>query len=374
MKRDSLIPLVIITLFLPVCTNAFYKVIDLGTLGGNSSAAYSINENGQIVGGAYNSSLNARASLFDPTGGGANIDLGTLGGTQSWASSINDSGQIVGDSSIGSTTQACIFDPTGGGANKNLGTLGGYPASKAKSINNNGQIVGYVWGRRQGNNTYERACLFDPRGGGVNINLGTLGGEFFSEAYSINNNGQIVGGAHKSSRSYHACLFDPTGGGANIDLGALSVTWNYSVAYSINNRGDIVGFAYNNFSGYGHACLFDSTGAGANIDLGTLGGNYSEAHSINDAGQIVGMAQNNLGYWRATLFDPTGAGNNIDLNSLIDPSSGWNLWRPYSINNNGWIVGRGINPDGFDHAFLLIPEPATLLLFGIGAILLRKRR
>jgi len=60
---------------------SYYKIIDLGTLGGNESGAYSINNQGQIVGYAYDSSGNFRATLFDPTGGGKNIDLGTLGGS-----------------------------------------------------------------------------------------------------------------------------------------------------------------------------------------------------------------------------------------------------------------------------------------------------
>ena len=46
----------------------------------------------------------------------------------------------------------------------------------------------------------------------------------------------------------------------------------------------------------------------------------------------------------------------------------------YSINDDGWIVGYGINPDGDSHAYLLTPEPATLLLLGISAVMLKKRR
>jgi hypothetical protein len=74
------------------------------------------------------------------------------------------------------------------------------------------------------------------------------------------------------------------------------------------------------------------------------------------------------------LFDPTGNGNNINLNALIDPDSGLILKCAYSINNHGWIVGSGINPDGLSHAFLLTPEPATILLLGFGGLLLKKRR
>jgi len=91
------------------------------------------------------------------------------------------------------------------------------------------------------------------------------------------------------------------------------------------------------------------------IDLGTLGGAQSLANSINDAGQIVGQAGSSDGHSRATLFDTTGAGNNIDLNTLIDPASGWTLTSANGINDSGWIVEQGINPQGESHAFLLVP-------------------
>ena len=46
-------------------------------------------------GGGY-----GHATLFDSTGGGANKDLGTLGGNESLAYSINNSNQIVGWSGL----------------------------------------------------------------------------------------------------------------------------------------------------------------------------------------------------------------------------------------------------------------------------------
>jgi len=265
--------------------------------------------------------------------------------------SINDNGQIVGSADW----HACLFDPTGGGANINLGTSRGYPFSFAESINESGQIVGRSWNWGSNN----RACLFDPTGGGANIDLGTLGGPW-SSAWSINDRGQIVGlGYTSSGYDEHACIFDPTGGGANIDLGTLS-GYPFSGANSINNNGQIVGYVADS-SWNLRPCLFDSTGGGANIDLGTLAG-YPDGRpsSINDNAQIVGAVWNSSGDVRACLFDPTGGGANIDLNTLIDPSSGWILRYANSINNNGSIIGSGINPDGYTRAFLLIPEPAAV--------------
>jgi len=150
MKTRIFIYLLVFTIFLPVCANAeiIYKVIDLGDLGWNYSVALSINEGGQIVGEAVNSSDNFTATLFDPTGAGNNIDLGTLGGTYSEALSINDAGQIVGHASnSGGYWRATLFDPTGSCNNIDLNTLidpaCGWTLIEAKSINNSGWIVGF---------------------------------------------------------------------------------------------------------------------------------------------------------------------------------------------------------------------------------------
>ncbi|MHC4559167.1 MAG: PEP-CTERM sorting domain-containing protein [Planctomycetota bacterium] len=382
MKRLILVSAIVIAFLCPACTQAaiVYEVIDLGTLGGDSSEAKSINDAGQIVGGAQDNQGDWYATLFDSTGAGNNINLGDVGtfgdvDFSTLAISNNGASQIVGydlDATIYGGRKlfysAVLFDTTGAGDNIRLGS------GIANSINDAGQTVGsditYT-----GEPPYylDRAVLFDATGSGYNIDLGTLGGDQ-SGAYSINNNGHIVGWAYNSHGDQHATLFDPTGAGNNLDLGIMGGDW--SSAVSINGAGQIVGWSgwehLGTVSVY-HAILFDPTGAGNNIDLGTLGGDRSEAISINEAGQIVGRATNSQDWERATLFDPTGAGNNIDLNTLIDPASGWILERAYDINNSGWIVGEGINPQGERHAFLLIPEPATFALLGLGFLLLRRK-
>jgi len=96
---------------------------------------------------------------------------------------------------------------------------------------------------------------------------------------------------------------------------------------------------------------------GNNITLSALPVyDSSVANCISDSGKIVGKAY----YWQysyefshAVLFDPSGEGNNIDLNNLINPASGWELLEATGINDDGWIIGNGINPAGDFHGFLL---------------------
>lgn len=115
---------------------------DLGTLGGSSSAAYSINNHGQVTGVSDMSNTESHAFVIGHSRKKIMKDLGTLGGSYSIGKSINDRGQVVGNSTVVNNgnqyTHAFISNKY---FMKDLGTLGGNNSFTNK-INAYGQVVG----------------------------------------------------------------------------------------------------------------------------------------------------------------------------------------------------------------------------------------
>src|SRR4051812_12473202 len=72
-----------------------YDIVELGTLGGEASRAYGINDQGQVVGHADDAEGRRPAVLWQD---GSVVDLGTLGGDHATALAVNDRGQVVGTS------------------------------------------------------------------------------------------------------------------------------------------------------------------------------------------------------------------------------------------------------------------------------------
>lgn len=339
---------------------------DLGTFGGTESVGYGINDAHQVAGWSRDAQQNFRAfrwtDLSNDGGAGAGevIDLGTLGGDSSGAYAINTAGQVAGQADrivqIGpielSYPSAFLWtdlnsnnasDP---GEMINLGTLTGVDQhrSYAFGLNDHGAVVGssqstadlnpqhaFYW--QDTNNNYAS----DP---GEMIDLGTLGGAT-SIALDVNDNRQVVGSSHDGSITM-ATMWRDTGSdgldqGDILGLGTLG--GGFSEAKSINNIGQVVGYSETGLSGDNsqHAFIYREPSLGMQ-DLNDLidpasGWTLQQAWEINDRGSIVGYGVNaSTGDTeRAFLLEPT---TYIDLpgdynNDRVVDAADYTVWRDH---------------------------------------------
>jgi probable HAF family extracellular repeat protein len=313
------IPLIPLQLFAqPPATHHHYKLFDLGTFGGPTSAYFSdpvvasANNRGMVVGGADTSMSDPYAPFcfddchvmhaFEWRDGVLN-DLGSLpNGVDSAALWINERGLVMGFADNG------LIDPLSGtpeqdgvvwkdGQIEDLGTLGGnfsYP----NAMNDEDEVVGFAYTAIPDPFSYfglgTQAHAFRWHHGHMQ-DLGTLGGPDSWAAF-VNERGQIAGWSYTDSTpnattgvpTQHPFLWE---NGKMQDLNTLGGTFAVVGSLAgggggaVNNRGQVVGTS--NLAGdqtY-HPFLWDR---GVLTDLATLGGDNGEAYWINDAGQIVG--------------------------------------------------------------------------------------
>ncbi len=351
---------------------AIYRITDLGDLpgGSNFSNAYDINDHGQVVGiSSVDSNITPyHGFIWDSVNG--ITDLGDLPGgwDSSYAHGINNAGHAVGYSSgehhmINTFPENYAFICEANNGMSDIG-LNNNHYSMAFAINNNGIVAG-----RKGTSDGSSAFIRDY----ISQTTTTLGGlkdngNSYSSASCINDHNQVAGFSEASTGT-RAFYWDSNTG--MIDLGDLFGGDDYSVANDINDNGQVIGVSdtYNGRQSF----IWNASGGltqlvGLGVDSATI------AYGINNPGQIVGFSYSNNDQ-RAVVWEDTTV---FDLNSLIDESGdNWVLTEAISINNFGQITGRGINPNGDIHAYLLtpVPEPVTLSLLFIGGVnVIRKRR
>jgi len=186
------------------------RTIDLGNFGGPVSLAITLNNAGQVVGAAINTTPDAFPLFAPPTRSRAFIwqngvmrDLGTLGGPDAMALSINERGQVAGmsytdpDETMNPTTgmptvHAFVWDHN---TMTDLGTLGGtvsgpgYPGGEGSSIvNNRDQVIGDA--SLAGDQIFH-PFLWDH---GKLKDLGTLGGDNGAAVW-LTDAGEVLGEA-----------------------------------------------------------------------------------------------------------------------------------------------------------------------------------
>jgi len=260
------------------------------------------------------------------------------GATTTFLRGINNSGQIVGD----------YFDA--GGSHAFLYSAGTFttlniPDSEAFSINNSGQIVG---------STGNDAFFYD----GATFNILDVPGAQYTQGFGLNDNGAIVG-SYGDADGNHGFMYQS---GVFQTLNEPDAV-NSTTLRRIDNAGLIVGYGFESFNN-----AFEYQ-AGTFTPLAYPGFRPSTddvfVQGLNNNGVLVGSAFTNSG-GHPFLFS-AGLFTSVNL-----PGT------PYGINDLGLIVG--LTAVGNSYVGYLatpeVPEPATSALLAIGALamLLRKRR
>lgn len=219
--------------------------------------------------------------------------LGSLGSTFGFtgvAAAINDSGVAVGISYVNSDVRHGFVYRNG--TLSDLGSLGGY--SGALAINSGGTAVGFSSDTPNG---FQRAVIW------ANNSILDISNGFESQARGINDSGQVVGETLTLAGNQEAFRWS---NGTSENLGTLA-PGRSSEAFSINNEGNVVGtaeaitgftFQTNPITGvittitnlHNHAFLYSN---GSMMDLNSListnsGWELYYGFSINNSDQILG--------------------------------------------------------------------------------------
>lgn len=203
--------------------------VDLGTLGGSASEALAIDGIGRVAGAAQMAGGEMHAFLYT---GGTMADLGVLGNdTWSAAYAVSATGGVAGRS-MSADGRAHAFRWTAEEGMEDLGGLGG-GYSSAHAINGSGAVAGHSV------TSHGVFHAFISDGDGLR-DLGTLGGAH-SFAYGINSSGQVAGYSFTpSGEETHAFVYSAGRMWDLNDLVALS-GWILTEAYAINDVGQIAG-------------------------------------------------------------------------------------------------------------------------------------
>ncbi|MGI9291817.1 MAG: hypothetical protein ACR2QG_11170 [Gammaproteobacteria bacterium] len=231
-------------------------ITNLGTLGGNYSGAYDINESGAITGFAW-----PTGAAFSTFGqgfiykNGVMTPLGTVSSPTGYSRGhgINNSDEIVGRGSVvnfnDSDKYAIYWDENQNLDQFDIPESGTY--STTEQINNNGLIVGASRTPTTGNTLH--AVSWDTDGN-INFLNNPNGSSFGSKMWSVNDAGimvgydQVISGNIVTDATTTRAIISYDGVNI-IDLNSIvDLTGTgmvaLSEAYDVNANGDIVGTAY----------------------------------------------------------------------------------------------------------------------------------
>ena len=249
---------------------------DLGTLGGDSSYALGVNDNGQVVGYSFLADNSTRHAFIWSASAGM-TDLGTLpGGAWSEAQKINNAGDIAGEGLDANGKQVPFFwsPPTGF---ISLGENVGDPRNYGFSINDSGAITGQMY-----TGSVVNAIFWKPGVAKVRF-LPPLPGGLHMVGYDINNLDHVTGNGSLSDGRFEGFVWSRGRGTVGIGfVPGASVT----LAHAINDNDEVTGIGY---IGSNTSAFYWQAGVGI-VVMQTLGGSIGAGLDINLSGTITGWS------------------------------------------------------------------------------------
>jgi len=203
--------------------------------GGTGGVAYAINEVGEAAG--YASGTAGVQPVWWTRRGEVRL-LQSVGTDTARALDLNDRGDVVGVS--GDAVRTAVVWPQKGGI-VSLGTLAGFTHSEAVSISENGTVAGVAIGAGEFVNR-SRGVLW-PSGGGAPQDLGALSGGVDTRARDVNNRGEVVG-TSSSANGDRAFVWTASTGMQDLNTLVTIPGLVMTDALSINRKGDIVVMGY----------------------------------------------------------------------------------------------------------------------------------
>lgn len=340
--------------------------------GANFSQPHAISADGRTVVGFSSSEVSINTSglgeAFVWTESAGMIGLGDLtsgGEVDSTATGVSSDGSVVaGISEPAGRAQAFTWT-TGSGM---VGVDGfGNDYSRGLSLSDDGStVVGY---------SKDTAFAWTETGGVVSIGVLAGARNPMSMALDVSGDGSVVVGRSNSSNTGYGEAFRWTEETGIVGIGDLPGGDFYSQANGVSADGNvIVGFSKGSPGNAFQAFRWTEETGMENIS--TIAGT-SVANDVSDDGSIiVGRINSEAFVWDEVqgmrlLKDVFEADLDMDI-------SNWVLDDAISISADGTrIVGYGYRLDlGYQREAWIatIPEPAGILLLGVGGLLLRKKR
>ncbi|MBN9689600.1 MAG: hypothetical protein J0M24_05125 [Verrucomicrobia bacterium] len=219
----------------------------------------------------------------------------------------------------------------------NVGETTDQPSSFATSLNDQGQLAGWVAGVASATNSqpFFYSGYNDSSATFITLNLGgSIGG-----AFDLNNSGIMVGAAADAQGNLHAFQIQPGQDTQPTDLGTL-LGGTESVATAINDSGQIVGYAQAPDGTY--RAFTAGTGPMTALPLGT--NVVSQwATTVNSSGQIAGYNLDAAGTTNAFLYS---LGEFVDLGQ---PTNALHVVAT-TLTDEGTVYGQAVFADSVTRA------------------------